>query len=81
MVPQGVQLKWTDNSAVEDGYEVWVATTCTESPEFPFASVPVNSTAYTGELPDVFCGVIEWYYVVATKDGGYSDYSNSAPPP
>jgi hypothetical protein len=78
-----MDLAWTDNSAVEDGYEVVIVTTCTEQPEYWLGSLPPNSTSFQ------HYGWQEWwltvgcnavgYYVVAMKDGGYSDSSNQAP--
>ncbi len=76
-----VELTWTDNSAVEDGYEVWTADPCCVLLDL----LPANSTSYR------FSGngsygtddpYLVSYFVQATKDGGYSDGSNiGAPPP
>jgi hypothetical protein len=68
-----VELTWTDNSTVEDGYEVWVDPCC--APIQP-VSLPANSTSFR----------FYWYFyaetfsVVATKDGGRSDPSNWVTP-
>ncbi|HMC70165.1 MAG TPA: fibronectin type III domain-containing protein, partial [Mycobacteriales bacterium] len=66
-----VDLTWTDNSAVEDGFQVRRTSGGTES---VVATLPVNTTGYhdTGLTPDVAYG----YQVRATKDGGTSDNSN-----
>jgi hypothetical protein len=72
---QTVDLAWTDNSAVEDGYEVqrwsegvgeWTIV----------ANLTANATTYrdAGLSPDV----TYFYLVRATKDGGYSYFSNYA---
>lgn len=66
-----VDLTWTDNSAVEDGFQVWRASGGTQS---VVATLPANTTGYhdTGLTPNVMYG----YQVRATKDGGTSDNSN-----
>jgi titin len=82
---QTVEVTWTDNSVVEDGYEVWVY-----SPYcgyyycyyyyyswFSIASLPANSASFTYTASDAYSYT---YYVVARKDGGYSDYSSGASP-
>jgi hypothetical protein len=69
-----VELTWTDNSAVEDGYIVGVDPCC--GPGVLPANLPANSTSFRfgwGFYADGF-------YVIATKDGGYSDPSNSVVP-
>ena len=76
-----VELRWTDNSGVEDGYEVWAETSeyCLVQTMWLIETLPVDSTylltGWGGE-----CQIIA-YHVVATKDGGYSDWSNPAPWP
>ena len=65
------ELTWTDNSAVEDGYDVVVCfETCTT-----YDHLPANSTSYVTE-----CGDFISYVIVATKDGGYSDGSYALNP-
>lgn len=69
-----IDLTWTDNSTVEEGYQVL------RSPDdfYSFAivaTVPANSTRYhdataTGNTK-------YWYAVRATKDNGYSSRSNT----
>jgi hypothetical protein len=76
-VPEGVQLTWTDNSAVEDGYYVELITDCAEQPDY-WILLPANSTSYL-DTSGAWCfGPALAYYVVATKDGGWSDFSNEA---
>lgn len=66
-----VELTWTDNSAVEDGYEVVACfDSCTT-----WDRLPANSTSYF-----VACGDVVSYFVAAMKDGGYSDGSYSVNP-
>ena len=56
-------LAWTDNSAIEDGYEIVTCYyDCT-----PLVDLPANTTT-----ADVACDG-SYYYVVALKDGGQSD--------
>lgn len=79
-----IDLTWTDNSAVEDGYLVVITTTCGEQPDYEIDAVPANSTSYR------HYGWEEWwlstgcravgYYVLASRDGGQSDRSNVAAP-
>ena len=78
-----VELSWSDNSAVEDGYEVWIQIigasyldcelTCyTEISDYVIGDLPANSTSYTcyNECAD------RPTYVKAKKDAGSSDPSN-----
>jgi Fibronectin type III domain len=74
-----VEITWTDNSSVEDGYEVWVTTSCAEQPNFAIGGLPADSNRYVG-VPGVALCEIVGYSVMATKDGGYSD-PVSAPAP
>jgi hypothetical protein len=87
-----IQLTWSDRSALEDGYQVWRLTRFSSScsPWYEgevtelevygmVASLPANATTYGAPVaasdpcdPDAE----SWYYVVATKDGGRSDFSN-----
>jgi hypothetical protein len=69
-----VDLSWTDNSTVEDGYQIQRWT----SPSGPFdvvATVHANATTYhdPGLSDDTY-----WYQVKAIKDGGTSGSSNNA---
>jgi hypothetical protein len=77
-----VDLRWDDNSAVEDGYEVWVQDVVPNSDcdagcytnvfDYPAAGLPADAESFT-------CGeecVSRTVYVKALKDGGTSDSSN-----
>jgi len=75
---QTIDLTWTDNSGVEDGYLVLLYF---YDPEWGdsyslLAELPANSTSYrtTGLASDTRYA----FYVAAAKDSGYSDYSNKA---
>lgn len=68
-----VELTWTDNSSIEDGYEIWLDPCC--GPGNPI-SLPANSTSFRFTW-DFYADA---FYVVATKDGGYSDQSNWVTP-
>lgn len=70
----GLDLTWTDASAVEDGYEVQRATADLQFTTV--AVVPRNTTLYhdAAATPDVRY----WYRIRATKDGGYTDFSGWA---
>jgi len=65
-------LAWTDNSAVEDGYEVERAPWGGEYSVI--ANLPANATSYRDSQVNV--DVRYFYYVRAKKDGGFSDQSN-----
>jgi len=77
-----IDLTWSDNSSVEDAYEVWrLFTDCgyyygCYDYYAPIATLGRDATSYrdTGLNPSES----HWYYVVALKDGGYSDASNVA---
>ena len=69
-----IDLVWTDNSAVEDGYEILRAT---DGAAFGIVTdVPPNSTTYhdAGATTNATYS----YQVGAKKDGGYSDLSRTA---
>jgi fibronectin type III domain protein len=74
-----IDLSWTDNSSVEDGYEVWqVVNSCGYYYYcYPYYSLlevlPANATSFrhSGLDPNTFYS----YVVVARKDGGYSNLS------
>ena len=71
---QSIELTWSDNSAVEDGYTVSrrdVGDAWTE-----VATLPANSVRYRDA--GVRADVTYTYRVLAMKDGGYSDDSNLA---
>jgi hypothetical protein len=68
-----VDLTWTDNSAVEDGFTVWRYNSATGWTLI--ATLPANTTVYhdAGPAPDN----TYWYTVYATKDGGSSSNSET----
>ena len=67
----GVDLTWTDNSSVEDGYQVLRAGSSGQGPSV-VATLPANTTSYRDAgLVDSSYG----YNVRATKDGGASGHS------
>ena len=72
---QTIDLAWTDNSGVEDGYGVFRRDVASWGYEF-VAELPANATSFrdTG----LWSGTWYIYYVVAMKDLGNSDYSNDA---
>ena len=62
-------LTWTDNSGVEDGYEVWLNRDAWGYADL-IATLPPNTTSYqTDGCGDSCYGFV----VVAVKDGAYSD--------
>ena len=73
-------LAWTDNSSIEDGYEVWVqfGPYCSIQPTALIAVLPADATsapaAPWGECP------IAGYLVAATKAGAYSDWAEVVVP-
>jgi hypothetical protein len=84
----GADLRWSDNSAVEDGYEVWSQiidpyVDCelgcyTQIYEWSIGTLPANSTSYScwvGDADNYGCGGRPTF-VRAKKDGGESDNSN-----
>ncbi|HZI40827.1 MAG TPA: fibronectin type III domain-containing protein [Gemmatimonadaceae bacterium] len=76
-VPAGhIQLTWTDNSAVEDGYKVSRRDPAATQPWTDIATLPPNTTSYVDQTATV--DVTYAYRVLAMKDGGYSDNSNTA---
>jgi hypothetical protein len=68
--PQTVDLTWNDNSGVEDGYEIWGWYGGSEDPSEFVADLPSNSRTYR----DTRIWPYYAYWVVARKDGGYSDW-------
>jgi titin len=71
---QTVDLAWTDNSGVEDGYEVLRA--AGSGPWGAVAQLPANSTSYRDG--GATSNVTYSYQVRANRDGGFSDVSNTA---
>jgi len=70
----GIDLAWSDNSAVEDGYRVSRADASGIWTDV--AALPANATSYVDEA--VFANVTYIYRIQALKDGGSSNYSNQA---
>ena len=69
-----INLNWTDNSGVEDGYEVQRFTGGSGWSVIATLGANANSYADNGITVDVRYT----YRVRPTKDGGYGDYSNQA---
>lgn len=81
---QTVALNWSDNSNVEEGYQVWVhwihedcngMNASYYQGETLVANLPAGTTSFTFTPGNTGCGFSsDWqaYYVVATKDGGRS---------
>jgi len=69
-----VDLTWTDNSVIEDGFHVYRWTVANGVPVV-IATLSANATAYhdAGLADDIY-----YYQVRATKNGGESDGSNNA---
>ena len=61
------------NSAVEDGYQVWLDDGYGD--QLPIAYLDANTTSF--QYTDYYA-YYYYYYVVAVKDGGSSDWSNWA---
>lgn len=70
---QTIELSWTDNSSIDDGYEVHRVYWGDYNETQLFEVLPPNSTAY--RLPTWACGE---FVVRARSGGGFSDFSNSA---
>jgi len=70
---QTIDITWTDNSAVEDGYVVLVpAFDEWGNPiEEPVAWLPANATSY--RATGLVSGGLYTYFIAATRDGGSSD--------
>src|SRR6267378_4564005 len=69
-----IDLTWSENSAVEDGYRISRADASGLWTDI--ATLPANVANYTDAA--VFANVTYVYRVQALKDGGTSDYSNQA---
>jgi hypothetical protein len=70
---RSISLSWGDNSRAEDGFEVQRA-----GDDFVWsviATVPANTTSYVDRT--VLANTRYWYQVRATKDGGFSLFSNT----
>src|SRR5256885_1799285 len=74
VVDRTIDLKWSDNSGVEGGYEV--QRSAADGPSSVVAMLPPNTVTYRDAGLE---GDTRYTYLVrATKDGGFSDFSNSA---
>jgi hypothetical protein len=73
--PQAVDLTWTDNSLIEDGYKVERAP-AEAGPYSAITTLAANSTSYRDR--GLSGSTTYWYRVRATREGGFSDFSNSA---
>jgi len=84
--PETLALTWTDNSNVEDAYEVWFMMdqwSCGDGHSGVFnyetrlAILPANATSYQtpGVLGEDACALTSWYEVRSIKDGSYSGAS------
>jgi len=75
-----IDLAWTDNSNHEDGYEVWADDGY--GGWYYITSLDLNKplapSAMTFRYTDPYSAYWYAYYVVAIKDGGYSDWSYGA---
>lgn len=72
-----VELMWTDNSDVEDGYQVW-SYSVDEEGWITFqvlANLTANSTRYVDPA-----SIRPLYFVMAMKDGGLSSYYSYGDP-
>jgi hypothetical protein len=70
-------LNWTDNSALEDGYEVWMMDASGPAYDGLLATLPANSTSFSTGISVEDCRAT-WchgFAVVAIKDGGSSDWA------
>jgi hypothetical protein len=71
----GISLTWTDNSSIEDGYEVQRTT---DGVSFRTRVIlGANTTSYHDAGPNN-SSLTYWYRVSAKKDGGFSNFSNVA---
>jgi hypothetical protein len=70
-----VGLTWSDNSTVEDGYEVQRATT-ERGPYSVIANLAANATTYRDE--GLASDQLYWYRLRATRAGGFSDLAGPA---
>ena len=68
-----VTLAWTDDSNIEDGYEVLRSSAGSESVA---ALLPANATSF--EDAAITPDVVYTYRIRATRDGGFSQFSPSA---
>jgi fibronectin type III domain protein len=67
-----VDLTWTDNSSVEDGYRVYIFDSQSWE-SYLLAELPPNTQSY--QETGIPSGWETTYFIVATRDGGESDQS------
>jgi hypothetical protein len=79
VVPEGVRVTWTDNSAVEDSYYIAIMTDCGESPIWG-EEAPANATSFVDTYGSWCFGPAIGYEVAIQKDGGWSDFASIASP-
>ena len=70
---QTVEIRWKDNSSVEDFYELWFEGFCGPygcylEPYWYSVTLPANSQSYRMSVTESFYGVLAFH------DGGYSDW-------
>lgn len=70
-----VELTWADNSLIEDAYEVQRAV-AEAGPYSVITNLVASSTSYRDQ--NLSSSTTYWYRVRAIKDGGFSDFSNTA---
>ncbi len=71
-------LTWTDNSAIEDGYEVWVMDAFGTAYDGLIATLPPNTTSFQTGGCTLWC---HGFGVIAFKNGTYSDWAAVMLPP
>ena len=78
-----IELNWIDNSAVEDGYEVWFgmaqyacdgSNSGSSEGDWVLVALPANSTSYrtAAVLGQNLCAYESWIEIRTLNDGGYS---------
>src|SRR4051812_41825891 len=71
---QAIDLRWKDNSAVEDGYELQRGP-AEAGPYTVLVSLPVNAATYRDR--GLKTDTTYWYRVRAKKEAGFGNFSNS----
>src|SRR5712691_4843299 len=71
-------LTWSDNSAIEDGYEVWVMDAFGTAYDGLIATLPPNTTSFQTNGCTLWC---HGFGVIAFKNGTYSDWATVMLPP
>jgi hypothetical protein len=73
---QGIELRWEDNSGLEDGYQLQRGFSSAKVTFQALVDLPANTTSYRDA--EVSPYVVNYYRVQAKKDRGFSDRSNIA---